>query len=384
MRTKIRVMFKKLKLSVVLSFFLFGCGFLLSGGIANAASCTGTVPDHAEMYFGDDMMLTVDMPFVYSTLNNWDKKCEFTCNTGYIWTGSACVLPAPRCTGTVPQHAEMYFQDDMELTVNTPFVYSSSNNLDKKCEFTCSSGYNWNGYACAALSYSCTGTLPAHAEIYSQDDMMLTVNTPLVYSSLNNWDKKCEFYCSSGYKWNGYACGSPTPTPRCTGTIPQDATMYFGDDMMLTVDMPFVYSTLNNWDKKCEFTCNTGYIWTGSACVLPAPRCTGTVPQHAEMYFQDDMELTVNTPFVYSSSNNLDKKCEFTCSSGYNWNGYACAALSYSCTGTLPAHAEIYSQDNMMLTVDTPLVYSSLNNLDKKCEFYCSSGYNWNGETCVL
>ena len=151
MRTKIRAMFKKLKLSVALSFFLFGFGILFSGGIANAASCTGTVPQNAEMYFGDDMELAVDTPFVYSSLNNWDKKCEFTCSSGYNWNGYACVLPAKKCTGTVPQHAEMYFGDDMELAVDTPYIYSSLNNWNKKCEFTCSSGYAWNGYACVLL-----------------------------------------------------------------------------------------------------------------------------------------------------------------------------------------------------------------------------------------
>ena len=266
MRTKIRAMFKKLKLSVALSFFLFGFGILFSGGIANAASCTGTVPQNAEMYFGDDMELAVDTPFVYSSLNNWDKKCEFTCSSGYNWNGYACVLPAKKCTGTVPQHAEMYFGDDMELAVDTPYIYSSLNNWNKKCEFTCSSGYNWNGYACAAISYSCTGMVPTHAEMYFGDDMMLTVNTPFVYSSLNNWNKKCEFTCSSGYNWNGYAC--VLPAKKCTGTVPQHAEMYFGDDMELAVDTPYIYSSLNNWNKKCEFTCSSGYAWNGYACVL--------------------------------------------------------------------------------------------------------------------
>ena len=84
------------------------------------------------------------------------------------------------------------------------------------------------------------------------------------------------------------------------------------------------YSTLNNWNKKCEFYCNGGYNWNGYACVLPAKKCTGSVPANAQMYFGDDMELTVDTPYVYAASNDIFKKCEFYCNSGYTWTGNAC------------------------------------------------------------
>lgn len=260
MQTKISAVFKKTKLLAIL------CGLLLSAGMAEAASCTGFVPTHAEMYFGDDMELAVDTPYVYSTMNNLNKKCEFTCNAGYLWNGYACVLPAPRCTGTIPNHAEMYFGDDMMLAVDAPYTYSAVNHWDKACEFTCSSGYAWNGYACAALSYSCTGSVPANAQMYFGDDMMLTANTPYVYSAINNWNKACEFYCNGGYAWNGYAC--VLPAKKCTGTLPAHAEIYSQDDMMLTVDIPLIYSTINNLDKKCEFYCSSGYTWTGNACVL--------------------------------------------------------------------------------------------------------------------
>lgn len=64
--------------------------------IVNAPVCTG-LPLNAAYYSGDDIGLSVDTPSVYAALNTPTIKCEFSCNTGYQWTGASCVS-APTIT----------------------------------------------------------------------------------------------------------------------------------------------------------------------------------------------------------------------------------------------------------------------------------------------
>lgn len=52
------------------------------------------------------------------------------------------------------------------------------------------------------------------------------------------------------------------------------------------------------------------------------------------------------------------------------------------CTGALPANASMYSGDGTGLTADTPVTYSS-SNTSAKCQYSCSSGYLWDGSSCV-
>lgn len=66
--------------------------------------------------------------------------------------------------------------------------------------------------------------------------------------------------------------GTPTPPPTysCTGTIPTNATMFANDDVSLNADTPYSYSATNT-GTRCQYSCNGGYNWNGSSCVLPPP-----------------------------------------------------------------------------------------------------------------
>jgi hypothetical protein len=56
---------------------------------------------------------------------------------------------------------------------------------------------------------------------------------------------------------------------------------------------------------------------------------------------------------------------------------------TYSCTGTRPSHTSIHSGDTTGLTADTSWIYSATNT-SRKCQYYCNSGYTWNGSLCRL
>ncbi|MGK2849243.1 MAG: hypothetical protein ACSLEX_04250, partial [Minisyncoccota bacterium] len=65
------------------------------------------------------------------------------------------------------------------------------------------------------VSFSCTGTLPANASSYTNDMTGLSANTPYTYTATNT-TAKCEFACNAGYTWNGSACTPPPASPAPT------------------------------------------------------------------------------------------------------------------------------------------------------------------------
>jgi len=59
--------------------------------IRNAISCGGVVPSNATAYNGTNLTgLTSATSYSYAAPNS-SAKCEFSCNSGYSWSGSACV-----------------------------------------------------------------------------------------------------------------------------------------------------------------------------------------------------------------------------------------------------------------------------------------------------
>lgn len=63
-----------------------------------------------------------------------------------------------------------------------------------------------------------------------------------------------------------------TTAPTCTGSPPAHATLCAGDASGLTADTPRTL-VASCGTAKCEYTCNSGYVQSGSACV-PLRYCT--------------------------------------------------------------------------------------------------------------
>lgn len=65
-----------------------------SFNVIGGYSCTnGPVPANAIVHTGDDTGLSANVSYTYS-LSGTGAKCEYHCNSGYNWNGSACI-PAP-------------------------------------------------------------------------------------------------------------------------------------------------------------------------------------------------------------------------------------------------------------------------------------------------
>jgi len=63
---------------------------------------------------------------------------------------------------------------------------------------------------------------------------------------------------------------------------------------------------------------------------------------------------------------------------------FTVTAPNHSCTGgARPANTSVHSGDNTGLTADTSWAYSATNT-SRKCQYYCISGYTWNGSLCRL
>ncbi len=274
---------------------------------ATTYSCTGTLPSGATLDSGDNVGLTANTPFTYS---GEDKaaKCQFSCNRSSTWNGSACV-PYNAC-GTAH---------------NVPTASQPSSNLcsggslswidDKANDGT----YNWScgpaqcdATKLGAGTYSCTGTLPANTTAYSGDDAGLTTNTARTHSAAGT-SAKCEYSCNTGYTWNGSACVGTTEyidPNMCTLriSIPNLFSAFFG--MMMSM-MP--------WSNPREPVVE-GVVPTTPPTVYA---CTGTLPANATTFSGDDAGLTTNTARTHSAAG-TSAKCEYSCNSGTTWSGSAC------------------------------------------------------------
>jgi len=72
--------------------------------------------------------------------------------------------------------------------------------------YTCNTGYNWNGTACVATTYTCTGSIPTQAISWdSEESTGLTSNRAWAYSATDT-TTKCQYHCNTGYTWSGTAC----------------------------------------------------------------------------------------------------------------------------------------------------------------------------------
>lgn len=73
------------------------CSGVSSQACSNVCTCSGTLPSFSSVYTGDDVNLSSFASYTHS-LTNTANKCEFSCNTSYVWNGTACVLAPPELT----------------------------------------------------------------------------------------------------------------------------------------------------------------------------------------------------------------------------------------------------------------------------------------------
>ncbi len=207
--------------------------------------CTGDVPDGATMYNNDDDGLVADLAYQYSATNT-GRKCQFKCDDNSVWNGSIC--RDPMCTGTIPNRAILHSNTERTgLAADVAYTYSATNTAPK-CQFKCNTGYVWESPACVPAI--CTGTVPANATAYPSDRGGLVAHVAYTYSATNT-APKCQFRCNTGYVWDAgnsrcvyrlkickNSCGS-----NAERTIPPMGASGFLMDSGTTVDLKTCYNS---------------------------------------------------------------------------------------------------------------------------------------------
>ena len=291
---------------------------------ANAQSLSPLDPWGRDRDYSTNRWRPMAYNWVYRTTDT-TRPCEFNCRSGYTWNGSTCLQP-PVCTGAVPTGATLYSGDDTGFH-GAVALQRSNTNTARKCEWNCDGGSVWDGSACATPPI-CTGILPAGAAIYSGDTSGFTGSVSLQYASTDT-ARKCEWSCSGGQVWTGTACVTPSGGGgghSCTGDLPSNAEIYAGDVSGLSTDTTLQYASTDT-ARKCEFGCTGGRVWDGTACALPVGsyRCTGTfipglmIPSSGT----ESTGLTSNEAWQYAAANTA-RKCEFSCGASFTWNGSTC------------------------------------------------------------
>ncbi len=183
------------------------------------------------------------------------------------------------CTGNNPENAILCQEDSQGLTANTPKVLVPDCTDNQKCEFVCNSPhYRYDSVQnkCVSTSdggYSCYGGPSGrpfeNATLCLNDDIGLAGPTMRSLVSKCTDGKKCEYTCNQGYILSGNRCVKDISNNSCQGNPPQNATLCEGDDQ--NIEQENVYKKLVPFcttRRKCEYVCNNwqSYIYSGGTC----------------------------------------------------------------------------------------------------------------------
>ncbi len=80
--------------------------------------------------------------------------------------------------------------------------------------------------------------------------------------------------------WSNFVSGTPPTCPACTGSIPPNAARFDSEEVdSLSANTPWTYAA-SDTAAKCQYTCSTGFSWNGSACIATPlyPDLTPSLP----------------------------------------------------------------------------------------------------------
>jgi hypothetical protein len=246
---------------------------------------------------------------------------------GYV---TITVVPAPACTGSIPGGASAWdAEESTGLSSNTPWTYAGTDTATK-CQFKCDVG-TWNGTSCATANV-CTGSIPSGSVSWDtvndpdDEEVGLSSNTPWTYAGTDT-ATKCQYTCDSGYGWNGSSC--VPAAAACMGSIPSGSVRWDAEEEIgVSANTWWTYAGTDT-ATKCQYTCDSGYGWNGSSCVPTSFACTGSIPSGAsEWDAEESTGLSSNTPWTYAGTDTATK-CQFKCDVG-TWDGVSCVAPAYS------------------------------------------------------
>jgi len=350
-----------------------------SSGLVSASWTAVSGADYYALRIDTDTAL----PHLYlsDVLTTTSKTWQGTVGTSYnvwvhaidngVWSGLdmktvTCSTVTPYSCTNQPTNATVCSGDGTGLTANTnSTLVSSCVTNTTKCEYTCNGGYHLSGGTCVAdVVVTCDCQNSSYCGGYG--------------SALYNGYCDADAYVGwmvSGCEW--ITCTMPY---ECTGTKPAGTIAWDSEENDdLTQDVAWLYSS-SDTSRKCELTCQTGYVRIGGVCVagptlslyISDPLNSGVTDPTRNTRL-DDFIIGSSAEFTYAVSGTSTypvTSCEASVSSanGGNWTGsknYGDGTYSYSgitplTTGfytyylTCYNSARAYTTDSVSIRVNTP------------------------------
>ncbi|XP_078343383.1 E-selectin-like [Oculina patagonica] len=291
----------------------------------------------------------------------------------YIVAITCPALPAPS-NGTrlgCPGNATMYYNTTCQFSCNNGYIGSGSQ--VRRCQHN----GTWSGQDFTCQIINCTS-------------LMVDPGGPLRMSSCgNHYGSKCNFSCTIGYRLNGSSavtCVAPgnqhpgvwnNTIPTCEAiTCPALPAPSNGTRLGCSGNATMYYNT------TCQFSCNNGYIWSGSQ----VRRC-----QHNGTWRGQDFTCQIVTcPALPSPSNSVrhgctgnatkypyDTVCRFSCIGGYKASG----SSARRCQENGLWNGEEFSCEKILcepvqLAPNIRMIASCTRLPGDACEFACERGYD--------
>lgn len=346
--------------------------------------CSGDRPANSIVYQGDESSVVyAESQYLYS-LTNTARKCEYTCASGYTWTGSSCVSTTSGGTGSLTPTVSLTSYPSGTVTQGTSVQFNLSSTNAKSCSVTGSGGSpvyldkSANTTSKTVYATPGAGVFTAHATCWSDyngtgnsasDSVSVTAVCPTGTtwngtSCANNTvtctgntylnNGSCSA-CPSGTTSDGFTC-TPNNTYSCAGSVPINATKVSGSDQGLTSSVPYThvgtsYGATISPNNKCKFSCNNGYTWDGWECKMnnngtPSAKLSITV---GGVEVTSDVIYPKNITYTLTSTD--AKSCEVKDSGGITYlkntdNTSTLSASGITTPSTLNFTAQCWSDFN--------------------------------------
>ncbi len=225
---------------------------------------------------------------------------------------------------------------------NALFVYRDNNNNnvydsgDVDCGWKSGSGWSGSvatfkdcpvGSTTGSVSFRCSvydgGVKPFDRAYMVGTEQEVTVTVTASSCAAYSDQASCE--ADASCDWLDQCSGVKERTPygcvEAPASFSESCSVMCGAQCDGTTVIPNGYCDLTT----CTPACNPGYTWNGTACEATAYSCTGPVPDpNAQLCLGDDQGLTADTPkvltFACSAPAGSAPKCEYVCGAGYVYN----------------------------------------------------------------
>ncbi|KAF5890762.1 P-selectin-like isoform X2, partial [Clarias magur] len=318
---------------------------------------------------------------------SYKSECKYSCNEGYQLVGTE-TTQCIEAWSNKPPTCELIRCFELNMTLHgaiqcshslLPFSYQSS------CEFSCEEGYILTGSSSSWLMCDAFGNWN-DSQPTCEAVRCPTLDVPengTMNCSGESYGSKCVFSCNAGFRLLGESELTCTKTaqwsqktPSCTAVqcpalqTPQDGSV------------SCTAETLSS-GSICSFSCSQGFILVGASSIdctetgewsTDIPSCTAIqcstlqTPQNGSVSCTDE---TLSTGSI----------CSFSCADGFNLEG----ASSIVCTDTGEWSTDVPSCTAIRCpTLDVPengTMNCSGESYGSKCVFSCNAGFRLLGES---